>query len=53
MTNNKIYAFQKFGINKICFCFFKEDSSAHQSCIYVIKNTEKIAIIWNITSFLF
>ncbi len=29
--------------------FFKEASSAHQGCIYLIKNTEKkTVILWNI-----
>ncbi len=33
-------AVQKFGIRKN-FNIFKEVSSAHQGCIYLIKNTEK------------
>ncbi len=33
----KYTAAQKFGISKI----FKGVSSAHQGCIYLIKNTEK------------
>ncbi len=33
-------ATQKFGISKISM-FFKVASSAHQGCIYSIKNTEK------------
>ncbi len=37
-------AAQKFGISKI-FNIFKGVSSAHQGCIYSIKNTEKICNI--------
>ncbi len=33
--------FEKFGISKMFYVFFKEVSSAHQGCIYLIKNTEK------------
>ncbi len=29
--------------------FLKEVSSAHQSCIYLIKNTIKTVILWNVT----
>ncbi len=36
-------ATQKFGISKI-FMFFMGVSSAHQGCIYSIKNTEKIGM---------
>ena len=28
--------------------FLKEVSSAHQGCIYLIKNTVKTVILWNI-----
>ncbi len=28
--------------------FLKEVSSAHQGCIYLIKNTVKTPILWNI-----
>ncbi len=28
--------------------FFKGVSSAHQCCIYSIKNTEKTVMLWNI-----
>ncbi len=35
---------QKIGISKI----FKEVSYAHQCCIYLIKNTENLLILWNI-----
>ncbi len=34
-------ATQKFGISKIFNVFFMGVSSAHQGCIYSIKNTEK------------
>ncbi len=40
-------AAQKFGISKILM-FFKGVSSAHQGCIYSIKNTEKTVIFWNL-----
>ncbi len=50
-------AAQKFGIRKI-FLVCKEGSSAHQGCIYSIKNTDFFFILWNIiaihnNSFLF
>ncbi len=37
MTNS-----QKFEIITIIFMFLKEVSSAHQGCIYLVKNTVKI-----------
>ncbi len=40
-------ATQKFGISKI-FNVFKGVSSAHQGCIYSIKNTVKTVILWNL-----
>ncbi len=40
-----------FRISKI-FMFLKEVSSAHQGCIYLIKNTEKTAILRNIIAIL-
>ncbi len=48
---------QKFLNGKI-FNVFKEFSSAHQACIYLIKNTAKAVTLWNIltiknNSFLF
>ncbi len=36
-------AIQKLGISKIFNVFY-----AHQGCIYLIKNTEKTVILWNI-----
>ncbi len=55
VLKNIYIAVQKFGISKI-FLFLI--SSAHQSCIYLIKNTEKSVILWKIipisdTGFLF
>ncbi len=44
-------AAHKFGISKI-LNVFKEVSSAHQGCIYSIKNTEKTVILWNLFQFL-
>ncbi len=35
---------QKFGVGKV----LTEDCFAHQSCIYLIKNTEKSLILSNI-----
>ncbi len=32
--------------------FFKEFSSAHQACIYLIQNTAKAVILWNIFYYL-
>ncbi len=31
--------------------FFKEFSSAHQACIYLIQNTAKAVILWSILLF--
>ncbi len=39
---------QKYLNSKIFLCFFKEFSSAHQACIYLIQNTAKVVILWNI-----
>ncbi len=39
---------QKFLNSKIFFFFFNEVSSAHQPCIYLIQNTAKAVILWNI-----
>ncbi len=38
---------QKFLNSKIAM-FFKEFSSAHQACIYLIQNTAKTVTFWNI-----
>ncbi len=37
---------QKF-LNRFLM-FFKEDSSAHQDCIYLIQSTAKTVKVWNI-----
>ncbi len=54
-SKNIYIAVQKFGISKI-FLFLIY--SAHQSCIYLIKNTEESVKLWKIiaisdTGFLF
>ncbi len=38
---------QKFGVSNILM-FLKEVSYIHQGCIYLIKITVKIAMLWNI-----
>ncbi len=42
----KYISVQKFGVN--IFFMFLEVASAHQGCIYLIKNTFKMIIVWNI-----
>ncbi len=37
-----------FTIQNLAEDFFKEVSSAHQGCIYQIKNTVKTVMLWNI-----
>ncbi len=36
---------QKFGVSMFFFMFLKEVSYAHQSCIYLFKNTVYIVIV--------
>ncbi len=38
---------QKF-LNSKIFMFFKEFSSAHQACTYLMQNTAKTVTFWNI-----
>lgn len=38
---------KKFGVSRIFWCFWKEDSSAYQGCIYLIKNAENVKL-WKI-----
>ncbi len=48
-NTTKMYTFtiQKFGVrDDLMFC--KDVSYAHQGCIYLIKNTVKTVILWNI-----
>ncbi len=40
--SNSYDAMQKFGVDSIFFMFLKE------CCIYLIKNTVKTVILWNI-----
>ncbi len=41
------FTIQKFGVrDDLMFC--KDVSYAHQGCIYLIKNTVKTIILWNI-----
>ncbi len=42
-----LFTYAYTGIQKYFF-FLKEISSAHQGCIYLIKNTAKTVILWNI-----
>ncbi len=45
-----IHYLSKFGVGKIFFfMFLKEVSYAYQECIYLIRNTVKTVIFWNIT----
>ncbi len=50
---NVHYTGQKFLNSKICSVSFKEVSSAHQACIYLIQNKAKAVIKWKNNCFLF
>ncbi len=41
------FTIQKFGVREYLM-FWKDVSYAHQGCIYLIKNTVKTVILWNI-----
>ncbi len=48
VTVDVVHYQSKVSDQKACSCFFKEFSSAHQACIYLIHNTAKAVIFGNI-----
>ncbi len=47
-----VYTTSQRVLNSKIFNVFKEVSSVHQACIYLIKNTAKAVILWNIFTIL-